>query len=258
MVLTFDDGLIDHYRYVLPLLVDRGLFGIFYVCTAPLERPKLLDVHRVHLLLGRIGGQAAYRRLMEFLDSSLLSDPDVADFCNTTYGTQDNDGATTAFKRTLNYLVSYDYREYVLDHLFAEEFGDDGAAEDFYLAPAQIREMDRLGMIIGSHGVNHNVFSRLPLEDQRQEISGSLELLGQILGKKVTTFCYPYGGLNTFTRETTLLLEQEGCRYAFAVDPREVTAMDLAENRQALPRYDCNMFPHGRASFGRQRAEQAA
>ena len=37
LVLTFDDGLIDHYRYVLPLLVERGLFGIFYVCTAPLR-----------------------------------------------------------------------------------------------------------------------------------------------------------------------------------------------------------------------------
>ena len=38
IVLTFDDGLADHYSYVLPLLVERGLFGIFYVCTAPLER----------------------------------------------------------------------------------------------------------------------------------------------------------------------------------------------------------------------------
>ena len=62
-VLTFDDGLADHHRFVLPLLKERGLFGIFYICSGPLERRKLLDVHRIHLILGRLGGEAAMERL---------------------------------------------------------------------------------------------------------------------------------------------------------------------------------------------------
>jgi hypothetical protein len=188
----------------------------------------------------------------------MLSHRHVMDFGKATYRTQDNDGATTTFKRILNYLISYEHRARVLDQLFMQEFGNEGLADGFYLNAAQIREMDRLGMVVGSHGVNHYVFSKLPLEDQRQEIAGSLDALGRLLGKKVTTFCYPYGGLHTFTRETALLLEQAGCEYSFAVDPREVTSADLVSNRQVLPRYDCNLFPHGRASLGKTRAEQAA
>jgi peptidoglycan/xylan/chitin deacetylase (PgdA/CDA1 family) len=257
VVLTFDDGLADHYTYILPLLVERGLFGIFYVCTAPLERRKLLDVHRIHLLLGRLGGEVALRRLSECLDGAMLSDTHVKDFREATYSSQDNDHATTAFKRILNYLISYEHRERVLDQLFAQEFGHEGLAQDFYLSAAQIREMDRLGMVMGSHGVNHYVFSKLPVESQREEITGSFASLARLLGKPVTTFCYPYGGRHTFTEETVSLLEQAGCLYSFAVNPRAVTSADLTGNRQALPRYDCNLFPHGKASLGTARAQLA-
>ena len=258
VLLTFDDGLADHYDHVLPLLAERGLFGIFYVCTGPLAQPRLLDVHRIHLLLGRLGGKAALARLSAILEESMLSDAHVDDFTQATYSTQDNDRATTSFKRILNYLVSYEHRERLLDQLFAQEFGDQGIAHNFYLNAAQVREMDALGMVMGSHGVNHYVFSKLSIEDQRAEISGSLGSLSSVLGKPVTTFCYPYGGRHSFTKDTMSLLEEAGCLYSFDVAPRPVTAVDLMRHRQALPRYDCNMFPHGRASLGSVRARQAA
>jgi peptidoglycan/xylan/chitin deacetylase (PgdA/CDA1 family) len=258
VVLTFDDGLADHYTFVLPMLVERGLFGIFYVCTAPLERRKLLDVHRIHLLLGRLGGQVALQRLSERLDPEMLSDAHVQGFREATYCSQDNDRATTSFKRTLNYMISYEHRERLLDQLFAEAFGSEHCAQDFYLSADQIRELDRVGMVVGSHGINHYVFSKLPIEQQSEEISGSFDSLARLLGKPVTTFCYPYGGPHTFTQETVSLLDGAGCQYAFAVNPREVTSADLLGNRQALPRFDCNMFPHGKASSGRTRAEHAA
>ena len=68
---------------------------------------------------------------------------------------------------SLNYLISYEYREYVLDHLFAEEFGNDGSADHFYLDAHRSERWTGLGMVMGSHGVNHNVLSKLPLADQR-------------------------------------------------------------------------------------------
>lgn len=56
ILLTFDDGLIDHFHFVLPELVKRGLFALFFIPTAIYEREKALDVHRIHYLLGRNGG----------------------------------------------------------------------------------------------------------------------------------------------------------------------------------------------------------
>jgi peptidoglycan/xylan/chitin deacetylase (PgdA/CDA1 family) len=259
VVLTFDDGLADHYEHVLPLLRERGLFGIFYVCTAPFDSGKLLDVHRIHLLLGRLGGQVALQRLAQLLDAGMLTDAHVKEFREATYSHQDNDRATTVFKRTLNYLISYEYRESVLDALFSQEFADqESEARKFYLSPDQIREMDGAGMVMGSHGASHYVFSKLPVERQRDEISRSFSALSRVLGRPVTTFSYPYGGRHTFSAETMSLLKEVGSRFSFDVNPRDVSCTDLKQSPQSLPRYDCNLFPHGRASSGTSRAQQAA
>jgi peptidoglycan/xylan/chitin deacetylase (PgdA/CDA1 family) len=258
VVLTFDDGLADHHRFVLPLLTERGLFGIFYICSAPLERRKLLDVHRIHLILGRVGGEAALERLQRRVTDEMLGDAQRAEFREATYRNQVNDDATTTFKRMLNYWISYDYREAVLDELFAEEFGEEARiAEEFYLNEDEIRDLDASGMIVGSHGANHFLFSKLSAEQQREEIDASFSFLARVLGKPVKTFCYPYGGKHAFTADTVSLLEDAGALFSFDVNPRDITAVDLREGRQALPRYDCNMFPYGRASLGQARPDQA-
>ena len=62
-LLTFDDGLRDRVDFVLPVLRRRGLFGLFYVPSAPLTDGVVLDVHKLHLALGRVGGSALLDRL---------------------------------------------------------------------------------------------------------------------------------------------------------------------------------------------------
>ena len=161
-VLTFDDGLADHHRWVLPVLKKRGLFGIFYVCSGPLQRRKLLDVHRIHLILGRLGGEVAMERLQRHMTEEMLGDMHRAEFRDSTYRNQVNDDATTTFKRMLNYWITYDYRETILDGLFEEEFGEEARiAETFYLNEDEIRDLDVSGMLVGSHGANHFLFSKL-------------------------------------------------------------------------------------------------
>ena len=244
ILLTFDDGLSDHYEHVLPLLVERGLFGFFYVCTAPYTTGRLLDVHRIHLYLGRLGGQTAFERLSRRLNKGMFSDAHVQEFREATYTRQNNDTATTSFKRTLNYLISYRYRQSILDALMAEEFGDEHEiARSFYLKQDQIRELHASGMVIGSHGLNHLVFSKLSIAQQRDEITRSFADLSRITGNPVRTFCYPYGGAHTFTPDTIAILNEAGSKFSFSVNPRDITAADIKNERQALPRYDCNMYP---------------
>jgi peptidoglycan/xylan/chitin deacetylase (PgdA/CDA1 family) len=115
--------------------------------------------------------------------------------------------------------------------------------------------MDAAGMIVGSHGANHLLFSKLSIDRQREEIEKSFEYLSQVVGRPVTTFCYPYGGSHAFTSRTMSLLEEAGALFSFDVNPRDVTTQDFRWRRQALPRYDCNMFPHGKASVGAKRPE---
>jgi peptidoglycan/xylan/chitin deacetylase (PgdA/CDA1 family) len=258
LVLTFDDGFADHHDYVLPELVRRGIWGIFYVPTAMYASGKLLDVHRIHLLLGKAGGAAMMDHLLRMLTDDMLSHLHVAEFRNVTYSRQDNDAATTHFKRVLNYYVSYQWRETLLDRLMLETFGDEVAlAGEYYMNPSELRALQEAGMVIGSHGVNHLVMSKLTAAEQQHEIAESFRFLGEAVGRiPVRTFCYPYGGFHSFTAETERLLTESGCRFSFNVEPREIAARDLAERPQALPRFDCNSLPFGKASMGSQRAAQ--
>ena len=57
-ILTFDDGLKDHI-WVAEELSKKKMIGLFFISTLPYERKKILDVHRAHLILGKVGGKIA-------------------------------------------------------------------------------------------------------------------------------------------------------------------------------------------------------
>lgn len=251
MILTFDDGLIDQHRHVLPELLSRGLWGVFYVPTGPLATGRLLDVHRIHLVLGRHGGTVAMDRLARIVEDHMLVDRTVREFRELTYRNHNEDANTTLFKRTLNYYIGYEWREEILNRIWEQLGKALPGAEDWYMFPEALRALASEGMLLGSHGVNHRVFAKLSLEEQRIEIDESFAFLDALTGGlAVRTFCYPYGGFHTFTAETEHLLSNAGCRFSFNVEHRDITVADLATRRQALPRYDCNRFPHGSAAVG--------
>lgn len=110
IVLTFDDGFKDHFRFVLPELLKRNLWGIFYIPTAPLGDGSIIDVHRIHLLIGKYGGAVIADALQSIIDGDMLSHEHVAEFHTETYTRQDNDASTNYVKRCLNYYIDYRFR----------------------------------------------------------------------------------------------------------------------------------------------------
>lgn len=252
VVLTFDDGLKDHYEFVFPELVRRQIMGIFYVSTQPLEDGRLLDVHRIHLLLGLKGGRAVWESLVPRVSEEMLSHEHVREFREQTYRTQVNDELTNRVKRTLNYYIDYQHRRAVLDALMREHVPQEEAwARQWYASASELAEMNAGGMWIGSHTVTHPCLSKISTAEQKLEIDDSFHCLEDIIGPgMLRTFCYPYGGFHTFTGETERLLDKAGCIFSFNVEHRNIQASDLRQRRQALPRYDCNRFPYGSVRGG--------
>jgi peptidoglycan/xylan/chitin deacetylase (PgdA/CDA1 family) len=247
VVLTFDDGLKDHYRYVLPALQARNLWGIFYIPTAMYHTNKMLDVHRIHVLLGKFGGEKIFTTLKEIISDEMLSHGHITEFKSITYQRQKNDEYTTSVKRILNYLISYDYRETVLDTLMAKLIPNEAKLlADFYLTPSEMKTMQEAKMIIGSHTVFHPVMSKLSAEQQKSEIVDSFSYLETVTnGLPIKTFCYPYGGWHSFSETTEQLLTDNNCLFSFNVEAKDIDTAAIKQHRQALPRYDCNQFPHG-------------
>lgn len=247
VVLTFDDGIKDHAAYVLPELERRGLFGIFYVPTGPYTTNSMLNVHKIHILLGSTPAKEVRQVLQSAISPDMLIPERVREFEQVTYTLQKNDDDTKVVKQILNYFISDTHRSAIIDAV-AKKLGitDRMDREQFYLSESDIAKLHTSGMIVGSHAVTHRLMSTLSTSDQKDEISNSFTFLESLTGPlEHKTFCYPYGEAHSFTQETEALLTGHGVQYSFTVDPRVVDTTDL-QRPQALPRFDCNMFPHGK------------
>jgi sialic acid synthase SpsE/peptidoglycan/xylan/chitin deacetylase (PgdA/CDA1 family) len=248
VILTFDDGFRDHFQYVFPVLKRRNLWGIFYITTGVYASEEVLDVHKIHLLLGKIPSKELFEALQEGVFEEMLSHKNVTAFNEATYQLQNNDDYTNLIKRTLNYYLDYQFRTRVIDELIGRFFHETPSQLflKFYVSKEELKIMADAGMILGSHTVNHPVMSKLPLQEQKKEILGSFSFLESVTEKlPIKTFCYPYGGFHSFTSETRKLLNDQEVLFSFNVEERAISSKDLKQNRQALPRFDCNQFPHG-------------
>jgi peptidoglycan/xylan/chitin deacetylase (PgdA/CDA1 family) len=251
VVLTFDDGLADHADYVVPELLARGLWGLFYIPTRPYEEGELLDVHRIHVLVGRHGGAKVLATLQGLLSDDMLSHAHVEEFRKLTYLGLDDDQATSSVKRALNYYVAYECRVQVLTALAEALDGGAETGNGFYIPVERLRLMQQSGMILGNHSRSHKVMSKLSKGEQFDEIERSFQMLeGLVGGLKIRNFCYPYGGHYSFNATTEDILQNLGCRFSFNVEARDIDKDDLLKRPQALPRFDCNMFPFGKARMG--------
>ena len=66
VILTFDDGLNCHYEYAYKEL-KKGALRYFMFQLNPTES-KIIDVHRIHLILGKHESKSVFK----FLDEKLM------------------------------------------------------------------------------------------------------------------------------------------------------------------------------------------
>lgn len=247
VLLTFDDGLSDHYINVFRILRQRGLWGIFYLSTDTLSPTCLLNVHRVHCLLGKFGGEAIQERLMHLVQPHHLMDGFYDRLVGKTYSRQQMEESALQVKRVINYSLKPECKDEVLSNLMQECFDDEMAlARHFYLSPKQINEMEDYGCVFGGHGQSHNLLTKFNGQRLVDEVVQSVTKLNRILRHGTSiTYCYPYGGVDSYNEHIESILRQTGIRYAFAVDPNIIDEKTLAQRPLHLPRFDCNEFPHG-------------
>ena len=91
-----------------------------------------------------------------------------------------------------------------------------------HLTWSQIREMNRIGMSIGGHSVQHVDLAALTARAQRAQIEGCLASLQENAGINADTYAYPGG---TFNRATEAILAKEPITLAFTTDPSHQLGM---------------------------------
>jgi peptidoglycan/xylan/chitin deacetylase (PgdA/CDA1 family) len=77
-----------------------------------------------------------------------------------------------------------------------------------------LRELERSGVSIQSHGASHRPFSELDLSGQEEELVRSKAILEAELKKPIEVFAYPYGDGGTESHLTVRVLKRAGYRAA--------------------------------------------
>jgi peptidoglycan/xylan/chitin deacetylase (PgdA/CDA1 family) len=242
-LLTFDDGLRDHVDFVLPALERREIFGIFYVPSKPILEGEFLDVHKVHLALGRIGGESAF----DWLAQSGLDLSEALQRFETSSAYRNQEAAwKTSF---LKYLFNWEWSsarsevlDALLDHAFPEALP---LWQEFYMDAKGIRTLVGAGMGVGPHGHTHVVATRLTEAEQERETALSTAFSVSVGGGAEWGYCYPYGAAYE-----PKVLERAPFSYAFGVEQSDINVELAAARRYDLPRHNCNAFPHGAVAYG--------
>jgi peptidoglycan/xylan/chitin deacetylase (PgdA/CDA1 family) len=84
------------------------------------------------------------------------------------------------------------------------------------LSPGQIREMHRYGVQFGSQSCTHPWLPTVTDRDLETEVAGSKQKLEDLLGEQVTSFAYPYGGVNARVRAA---VARAGYQWGFSTRP---------------------------------------
>jgi len=244
VLLTFDDGLLDHFQWVYTELKNRGLWGIFFVSSGPYKTNKLLGVHKVHALLGAFSSDSIFEESMYMINESMIDKEKIDEFDKYLYKDQKNSDSFLNVKRLYNYLLKYEYRDKILNTLIKKFFNEQDLFDSYYMNNDQMRTMYKNGMEFGSHTESHPVLSRLSADLQEREIISSFQYLENEIGLKgLRMFCIPYGGHYSYNNDTIAILHKmkADCAFDF-IKNRDVCDDDLKENIYTLPRYDCIHF----------------
>ena len=244
-LLTFDDGLVDHYETVAPTLIERGLAALFFPASRPLTHGVVLEAHKLHFVLAATPEPDSLALRLDGLIEAAparwgLESP--AAYRARYAGASRYDSPAVAYvKRMLQKGLAAPLCTEIIDGLFRERVtGDErGFAESLYAGRAQLAEMRAAGLAIGGHGARHVWLDSLAAAALRTEIDETRAFLDSLgVAPEGWSFSYPYGGHAATTREA---LRVAGCAAGFSVVPELV---DLgACDPLALPRLDTNDLP---------------
>lgn len=100
-----------------------------------------------------------------------------------------------------------------------------------YITTEQLTEMSKNSLVtIGSHGLSHEIFTKLNTEGKKRELSESKKILEHITGRNINVFAYSHGAYDN----ETLKYARESYKYAMSVKGFPLNF--VTKNKMLIPR----------------------
>ena len=230
-ILTFDDGLKDHY-WVHKYLKSCNLPATFLIPKMPIIEKKVMNTHKIQFIMAKA-------------DEILIKNDILNLFNNNDRQSIWDEYSKTSWKKNwwskemifiTNFLRKYkgkDFDCYEISNLLFNKYLDvseEELSEDFYLDLNQIDEMVNNNMCIGGHGnISENL---LLIDDVENDILESKKFVSSYSNQFV--FSYPNGGFNDKIKE---IMQKLNCKLSFTTVQKTLTDLDSIDYLE-FPRYD--------------------
>jgi len=245
ILLTFDDGLKDHYSYVFPILKKMKIQGLFFPSFRPLEEKCVLDVHKIQFVLAccdKIKNliDDIFNLIRKYKHQYNLESPEYY-YAKLASSTRFDSKEVIFIKRILQMALPKELRSKITDYFFKKYVTNDEKpfSQDLYLSPDEIKEMTGEGMYFGNHTFSHEWLSSLDPQELDFELARSSKFYSKINpNQKTWIMNYPYGNYSNHVIEK---IKHYGYKVGLTTEVGD--AILDGSNSFILKRYDTNDFP---------------
>ncbi|MDF2511450.1 MAG: polysaccharide deacetylase [Herbinix sp.] len=244
VLLTFDDGYMDHFNYVYPILRQHKVQGSFFIPGKTFKEHTVLDVNKIHFSLAKAPIEYLNQELFLLLDFYRGREYDypLNKELFETYATTESrfdSKEVVFFKRILQHVLPEELRHTITTKIFEELVGVDEHifSRELYMSYDQVKCMKEDGMFIGSHGYHHYWMNRLEQKELEEDINKGLECLVGLCNPDRLVMNFPYG---SYSEEVIDYIDKRGYKLGLSTD---VAACTSQSHKLRLPRLDTNDFP---------------
>ena len=237
-LLTFDDGYIDHYENVFPILQKKKITGSFYMSGGILDNKKLLNVNKIHYILANLKEKEIIKNLKAIYVSERPRNNFEEIFKNLKNLSRYDNSNVNLIKFIINKFFSEKEKNQFFKLIFNEilKIKERDICKNFYLNIRNINEMRKGGMYFGGHGYNHLKMTDLNSSDLDMEINKTIKFLNKIkIDTKKWVMCYPYG---FFNQKIIKKLRKKNCFLGLTTVPEKANVNN--KNLLSIPRFDAN------------------
>lgn len=228
-VLTFDDGLSDHFK-VYKYLRSLKITGTFLIPKMPIIENKVMNTHKIQFILASTDEKIIKDEILGLFDNK---EKIWKDYSTTKWK---NNWWSEEMIFITNFLRRYNdsnlNHTQLTDYLFDKFVTKDelNFSKDLYLNKKNIEEMSNNGMIIGGHGdVSENL---LLIDDYKTDINESKKFISKYSNEFI--FSYPNGGYNDIIKTH---MNSINCSISYSINPYTITDLDEIDYLE-FPRYD--------------------
>jgi len=204
ILFTFDDGLMQCYDVIRPILKRHGVDGVFFVTTDYLDDRETFFECALSLCLARIAAldEARAAEVLAHVSNTI---PKIR-FDAMRFGlakgrmeaTRLNVGDGGARRELLAHVFGLEERDVALP-LLCELLHVDpqtyAARTPIFMSSDAVRSLVADGFTIGAHGRKHRTLENLSLQELECEMVASCEAVRAITGQSRVPFAFPYSGL---------------------------------------------------------------